>query len=104
MTSFVSLHPPTASEGLAFLSHLQGAITASDRSYRDSWQVLEASEPGRKHLMKVCIYADKGRTMTKVACHGGDIHSHQEAVEKMALSGRGGPTASRVRKAGHQIR
>lgn len=34
--------------------------------------------------MKVCVYADKGRTVTKVSCHGGDIHSHQEAVEKIA--------------------
>lgn len=34
--------------------------------------------------MKVCVYADKGPTVTKVTCHGGDIHNHQEAVEKIA--------------------
>lgn len=48
--------------------------------------MLEASESGRKekHLVKVCVYADKGLTVTKVTSHGGDIHSHQEAVEKIA--------------------
>lgn len=63
--------------------------------------MLEARKLGRKEeksTMKVCIYLSNACKMTDVTRHGDDIHSHQEAVEKVSLTGRGEPITGHLKK------